>query len=206
LGTLLTQGIYDLPAYDLENSNYLISFGSSFLEASRNPQRMVSGYSYLRRGRANRGKVVVFDPRQGVTGAKADEWIPIKPGTDAALALGIANVIIKTGQFDSDFVQNFAFGFEDFKDSTGKDHKGFKNFVLENYDPRRVEQITGISATTISRIAGEFAGNRPSVALVASKGGMLNGSFNGVLTAMAVHCLNGLVGSIESPGGTLTQR
>ena len=206
LGTLLTQGIYDLPAYDLENSNYLISFGSSFLEASRNPQRMVSGYSYLRRGRANRGKVVVFDPRQGVTGAKADEWIPIKPGTDAALALGIANIIIKTGQFDSDFVQNYAFGFEDFKDSSGKDHKGFKNFVLENYDPRRVEQITGIPATTIARIAGEFAGSRPSVALVASKGGMLNGSFNGVLTAMAVHCLNGLVGSIETPGGVLTQR
>jgi anaerobic selenocysteine-containing dehydrogenase len=206
LGSLLTQGIYDMPAYDLENSNYAISFGSSFLEAGRNPQRMVSGYSYMRRGRANRGKIVVFDPRQGVTGAKADEWIPIKPGTDAALALGIANVIIKTGQFDSDFVQNYAFGFDDFKDSSGKDHKGFKNFVLENYDPRRVEQITGVSATTISRIAGEFAGNRPAVALVAGKGGLLNGSFNGIYTAMAVRSLNALLGSVETPGGILTQR
>ena len=44
LGTLFTQGIYDLPAYDLENSNYVLSFGASFLEAGRSPQRMVSGY------------------------------------------------------------------------------------------------------------------------------------------------------------------
>ncbi len=205
LGSYLTQGIYDLPAYDLENSNYVLSFGASFLEAGRNPQRMVSGYSYIRRGRADRAKVVVVDPRQGVTGAKADEWIPIKPGTDAALALGIAHVIIKTGQFDSDFAQNYGFGFEDFQ-ADGKDRKGFKNYVLENYDPRRVEQITGIPATTISRIAGEFAGNRPAVAIVPGKGGLLNGSFNGVATAMAIHCLNALVGSLETPGGILTQR
>jgi anaerobic selenocysteine-containing dehydrogenase len=205
LGSYLTQGIYDLPAYDLENSNYLLSFGASFLEAGRNPQRMISGFSYIRRGRASRAKVVVIDPRQGITGAKADEWIPIKPGTDAALALAIAHVIIKTGQFDSDFVLNYGFGFKDFKED-GRDHKGFKNYVLENYDPRRVEQITGVPATTISRIAGEFAGNRPAVALVPGKGGLLNGSFNGVSTAMAIHCLNALVGSLEKPGGVLTQR
>jgi len=206
LGTLFTQGIYDLPAYDLENSNYVLSFGASFLEAGRSPQRMVSGFSYLRRGRAGRGKVVVIDPRQGVTGAKADEWIPIVPGTDGALALAIANVIIRTGQFDSDFVQNYSFGFDDFTDDDGKEHKGFKNYVLENYDPRRVEQITGVPATTISRIAGEFVGNRPSIALVPGKGGLLNGSLNGIGAAMAIHCLNALVGSIEAPGGILTQR
>ena len=206
LGTLFTQGIYDLPAYDLENSNYVLSFGASFLEAGRSPQRMVSGFSYLRRGRADRGKVVVIDPRQGVTGAKADEWIPIIPGTDGALALAIANVIIRTGQFDSDFVHNYSFGFDDFTDDDGKQHKGFKNYVLENFDPRRVEQISGVPATTISRIAGEFAGNRPSIALVPGKGGLLNGSLNGVAAAMAIHCLNALVGSIETPGGILTQR
>ena len=107
LATLFTQGIYDLPAYDLENSSYVLSFGAGLLEAGRTPQRMVSGHSFIRRGRSVRGKVVVIDPRQGITGAKADEWIPIKPGTDAALALAIANVLIKTGQFDSDFVNNY---------------------------------------------------------------------------------------------------
>ncbi len=206
LGMLFTQGIYDLPAYDLENSHYLLSFGASFLEAGRTPQRMVSGTAYMRRGRAERGKIVVIDPRQGVTGAKADEWIAIKPGTDAALALAIANVIIKTGQFDADFVHNYAFGFEDFSDDNGKEHKGFKSYVLENFDPQRVEGITGVPATTISRIAGEFAGNPPAIALLPGKGGLLNGSFNGVATAMAIHSLNALMGNIDVPGGVQTQR
>lgn len=206
LATLYTQGVYDLPAYDLENTRYVVSFGASMLEGGRSPQRMVSGISFMRRGRSERGKIVVFDPRQGVSGAKADEWFPINPGTDAALALGIANVIIKTGQFDSDFVRNYSFGFNDFVDDDGRTRKGFKTFVLENYDPRRVEQITGVPATTISRIAGEFAGNAPAVAVLPGKGGLLNGSLNGLAAAMAVNCLNALVGSLDTPGGVLTQR
>jgi anaerobic selenocysteine-containing dehydrogenase len=205
LGMLLTQGTYALPAYDLENSQYILSFGASFLEGGSNPQRMISGYTYGRRGRATRSKVVVIDPRQGVTGAKADEWIPIKPGTDAALALGMANVIIRTGLFDSDFVHNYGFGFEDFSGDDGKKHKGFKNFVLQDYDPKRVEQITGVASTTIARLAGEFASNKPSVAILPGKGGLLNGGIGGVYAAMAVQILNALVGSIEAPGGVMTQ-
>lgn len=206
LGMYLTQGIYDLPAYDLENSKYVLSFGASLLEAGRVPQRMISGYAFMRRGRADRGKIVVIDPRQGVTGAKADEWIPIVPGTDAALALGLAHVIIRSGLVDSDFVHNYGFGFDDFVDDAGQPREGFKTFVLKNYDPARVEQITGIPATTISRLAGEFAGNQPAVAILPGKGGLLNGSIGGVYAAMAVHLLNALVGSIEKPGGVMTQR
>lgn len=206
LGVYLTQGVYDLPAYDLENSNYILSFGANLLEAGWNPQRTIIGTTYSRRGRATRSKVVVIDPRQGITGAKADEWIPINPGTDAALALGMANVIIRSGLVDSEFVHDYAFGFEDFRDDKGKTHKGFKSFVLENYDPARVEQITGIPAATISRLAGEFASLKPAVALLPGKGGLLNGSITGVYAAMAIHMLNALVGSIDRPGGVLTQR
>jgi anaerobic selenocysteine-containing dehydrogenase len=206
LGNYLTQGIYDLPAYDLENSRYVLSFGASLLEAGRVPQRTIAGLAYLRRGRAERGKVVVIDPRQGITGAKADEWIPIIPGTDAALALGLAHVIIRSGLMDSEFVHNYAFGFEDFVDDRGRLRRGFKSFVLEHYAPAQVEQITGIPATTISRLAGEFAGNRPSVAVLPGKGGLLNGTLGGVYAAMAVHSLNALVGSVEKPGGVMTQR
>lgn len=207
LGMYLTQGIYDLPAYDLENTSYVLSFGAGLLEAGPFPQRMISGYGFLRRGRAQRGKVVVIDPRQGISGAKADEWIPINPGADAALALSMANVIIRAGLVDSDFVNNYSFGYEDFPDENGAFlHQGFKSFVLEHYDPEKVEGIIGISATTISRLAGEFAGSKPAVAVLPGKGGLLNGSLGGVYTAMAVHCLNALVGSIDSPGGVLTQR
>jgi anaerobic selenocysteine-containing dehydrogenase len=203
----LTQGIYDMPAYDLENSNYILSFGASMLEAGPVPQRMVSGYAYLRQGRAERGKVVIIDPRQGVSGAKADEWIPIVPGTDAALALGMAHVIIRTGTIDSSFINNYSFGFEDFADESGQRLiKGFKTMVLEDYSPEQVEQITGVTATTITRIAGEFAANKPAVAILPGKGGLLNGTIGGLYAAMAVHMLNALIGSIEVPGGVMTQR
>ncbi len=203
----LTQGIYDMPAYDLENANYVLSFGASLLEAGPVPQRMVSGHAYLRQGRAERGKVVIIDPRQGVSGAKADEWIPINPGTDGALALGMANVIIRTGAIDSSFINNYSFGFADFADETGtKLIKGFQSFVLENYEPDRVEEITGVSATTITRLAGEFAANKPSVAILPGKGGLLNGTIGGVYAAMAVHMLNAMVGSIDVRGGVMTQR
>ena len=204
LGVYLTQGVYALPAYDLENSNYVLAFGANLLEAGSNPQRTISGYTYLRRGRANRGKVVVIDPRQSITAAKADEWIPIAPGTDAALALGMANVIIRSGLVDADFIKNYAFGFDNF--AADGNHQGFKEFILGNYDPARVEQITGVPATTIARLAGEFATNKPAVAILPGKGGLLDGGFGGVYAAMAVHILNALVGSIEAPGGTMTQR
>ncbi len=206
LAHLLTQGIYDLMAYDLENTNYLLSFGASLLEAGRPVQRFIAGQSYMRRGRPERGKIVVVDPRQGVSGAKADEWVPIRPGTDAALALGMAYVIISAGMVDRDFVENYAYGYNDWEDEAGAQHKGFKTLVLENYDLKTVAGITGVPASTIARLAGEFATNRPSVALVPCKGGLLNGSANGLYTAMAIHALNALVGSIETPGGVLVQR
>jgi anaerobic selenocysteine-containing dehydrogenase len=206
LGHLLTQGIYDLLAYDLENTNHVLSFGASLLEAGRPAQRFLSGYAYMRRGRPKRGKVVVVDPRLGVSGAKADEWIPIRPGTDAALALGMAYVIISSGLVDRDFVENYAFGYQDWEDEAGVQHKGFRSLVLENYDPETTAEITGVPASTIARMAGEFGTNRPSVAVVPCKGGLLNGSVNGLYTAMAIHALNALVGSVETPGGVLVQR
>ena len=202
----LTQGVYDTMAYDLENTNYLLSFGSSFLEAGRHVQRFISGYAFMRRGRPQRAKIVHIDPRMGVTGAKADEWIPIKPGTDAALALGMANVIISAGLVDREFVEEYAFGYNDWEDEAGISHRGFKSMVLEEYDLASVSEITGVPAGDIARLAGEFATNRPAVAVMPAKGGLLNGSVNGLYTAMAIHALNALVGSIESPGGVLVQR
>ena len=202
----MTQGINDLLAYDLENANYILSFGASLLEAGRFPQRMVAGLSYTRRSRPVRSKFVMVDPRQGVSGAKADEWIPIKPGTDAALAMGIAYVLISSNMYNKEFVENYTFGFEDFEDEQGNKHQGFRNYVLRNFDLKKASEITGIPSGTIARIAGEFATNPPAMAIVPHKGGLLNGSANGLYTAMAVHALNALLGNIDKQGGMLVQR
>jgi anaerobic selenocysteine-containing dehydrogenase len=206
LAYLMTQGIYDLLAYDLENANYILSFGASLLEGGRFPQRMIAGLSYTRRSRPVRSRFVMIDPRLGVTGAKADEWVPIRPGTDGALALGMAYVLISSNMYNKEFVENYTFGFEDFEDEQGNKHQGFRNYVLRNFDLKKAAEITGISSGTIARLAGEFATNKPAMAIVPHKGGLLNGSANGLYTAMAIHALNALVGNIDRPGGMLVQR
>jgi anaerobic selenocysteine-containing dehydrogenase len=126
-----------------------------------------------------------------LTAAKSDEWIPIKPGTDAALAMGIAHVIIKEGLFDQRFVKEWTVGFEQ-----------YRQIALKDYAPETVSRVTGIPAGTIYRIAGEFGRSRPALA-IPGKGAIAwpGGSYTGY----AIHCLNALVGNIDAPGGILYQ-
>ncbi len=201
----LTQGVNDLPVVDWQQTRYVLALGGSFLESSRHALTALSGLGTLRRSMPNRGKLVVVDSRLSVTASKADEWIPIRPGTLGALALGIAAVIINSGLYEESFVRDYTFGFEDFQDEAGTTHQGFKNFVLREYTLPRVEAITGIPSGTIARLAGEFAETRPAVALPPT-GRVTLASGNALSSAMAIHALNALVGSIDAPGGILTQR
>jgi anaerobic selenocysteine-containing dehydrogenase len=205
LAMFLTQGINGIPIYDLNNARYTITFGGNLLESSRHVIGYLAATAFMRRGRPDRGKLVAVHPRLSLTGIKADEWVPIRPGTYGALALGMANVIINSGLCDENFVRDFTFGFEDFEDEQGNHHQGFKSLVLERYTLERVEYITGVPTADIARLAGEFATNRPALAVMpTSPEGLASG--NSLHTAMAVHALNALVGSIDAPGGVLVQR
>lgn len=200
----LTQGIKDLFAYDWENVHYVLSFGASLLEAAVPTAYLLRMYGYLRRGRPGyRAKFVQIDPRFSVTAAKADEWFPIRPGTDGALALGIAHVLLKEGLYDKRFVEENSFGLAEWRDREGVRHQGFRNLVLESYPPDVVAEATGISARDIVRLATEFGTRRPSIA-VAFRGASVYS--NGLYNRMAIHSLNALVGSIDVPGGVLVQR
>jgi anaerobic selenocysteine-containing dehydrogenase len=117
----------------------------------------------------------------------------------------MANVIINSDLYDKDFVRDFTYGFEDFEDAAGNPHKGFKSLVLEQYTLERAAMTTGIPTDIIARLAGEFATNRPAVAVLPTEAGEYAGG-NSLYTAMAVHALNALVGSIDCPGGVLVQR
>ncbi len=198
-----TQGWKAYAGYDWDNTNYLISFGGAFLEAWRPTTRLLRAFGHMHRGRPIRGKIVMVDTRLSVTAIKADEWIPIRPATDGALALGIAHEIISAELYDKHFVSNYTFGFEDWTDEAGKQHKGWKRLVLERYAPEKVEQITGTEAATIKRIAREFAKTHPAVA-AGERGSSMQ--TNGVYNRMAIHALNALVGSIDVPGGVIMQR
>lgn len=201
----LTQGINGLPAYDLNNASYIMTFGGNLLESGRNVIANLGAVAFMRRGRPQRGKLVAVHPRLSLTGMKADEWIPIRPAAYGALALGMANVMINSELYDADFVRDFTFGFEDFTDNQGQVHQGFKSLVLEKYTLDRVASITGIASEVIARLAGEFATNRPAIAIMPAEPDELN-SGNALFTAMAIHALNALVGSIDVIGGVLVQR
>lgn len=205
LALWLSQGVNALPVYDINNSNYVLTFGGNLLESSRNVIGYLGATAFMRRGRPQRGKLVAVHPRLSLTGIKADEWVPIRPGTYGALALGMANVIINSNLYNEHFVRDFTFGFEDFEDADGRLHKGFKSLVLETYTLERVSAITGVSTDKIARIAGEFATNHPAVAVLPTEVGELS-SGNALYTALAVHALNALVGSIDAQGGVVLQR
>ncbi|MFQ6082697.1 MAG: molybdopterin-dependent oxidoreductase [Candidatus Aminicenantia bacterium] len=199
----LTQGVDKIFAYDFENSNYILSFRGDLLENWPSPIEAHRAYAHLRtRKTGKKAKIIQIDPRFSITAAKADKWIPINPGTEGVLALGIAYVIIKEELYNKNFITNYTFGFEDWKDSNGQTHIGFKSLVLAEYHLDYVSEITGVSVDTIIDLAKEFALSKPSVAVIGS-----NTTFysNGLYNALSIHSLNALIGNVDMPGGILTQ-
>lgn len=190
----LTQGWFDLAAHDWENTAYVLFFGGSFLEDWQPQVHMLRAYSYLRRGRPDhRARIVQVSPRFSVSAAKADEWVPLLPGRQGALALGMAQVIVRERLYDRAFVTNHCEGLDE-----------FAALLNERYTPETVAGLTGVPAETIKRLAREFAAlHRPAVA-VAGRG--LGEGTNAVFDHVAIHALNALVGSVDAPGGTLRPR
>ncbi len=199
----ISQGWKAYAAYDWDNCQYALVFGGEFLEAWRPTARLLQAWGEMRRGRVGmRAKFVYVGPRFSVTAAKADEWLPVKPGTDAALALGMANVMVRENLYDRAFITEHCFGFEDWSDERGR-HRGFKDYVLKEWPVEKASQVCGIPGETIERIAREFAGKSPHCIAAGSRGTSMQS--NGVFTRFAIHALNGLVGSIDAVGGVLTQ-
>jgi anaerobic selenocysteine-containing dehydrogenase len=197
-------GHRQLFGYDWENTNYLLSFGVAFLEAYQPTVRNLRLSGHMRRGRPHqRTRIIQVDTRFSTSAARSDEWVPIVPGTDGALALGMAYVIISEGLYERDFITRHTFGFEDWTDDDGVTHLGFKSLVLRDYAPGQVEAITGVPDHTIARLAREFATTSPAVAIANRSVSMQS---NGLFNQMAVEALNALVGSFDSRGGPMIQR
>ncbi len=104
-GHFITQGVSDYLGYDWDNTKYLLSFGCGFIEAFRPTTRVLRAFGQMRRGTPVRAKIVQVETRMSVTAAKADEWVPINPGTDLALALAIAHVIVREKSYDEKFLR-----------------------------------------------------------------------------------------------------
>jgi len=191
------QGIIGRPGFDVEKTNFLLSFGSGYLQGWGSPVHMLKTQSHLL---ANAGQVVQVEPRLSITAAKAGRWLAIRPGTEAALALGLCHVIINESLYDKDFVGNYCHGFESWTDDSGQSQPGFKQMVLDNYSPAKTADITSLSPEGIMDLARSFAKATKPLAIC----GRGNGSIPGTLGEfMAVYALNALVGGIGRNGGIL---
>lgn len=183
----LSFGRSQLPTLDLARSNYVISFGADFLGLWNSPVAQSLGYGAMRQGRpGQRAKLVQAEPRLSLTGANADEWIAVRPGTEGVLALGLAHVIM--GQ--------------KLRLAAAAGHAGALiagwTEGLPDFTPENVEKRTGTAAATVVRIARELAAQPPSVAVI---GGSALAETNGLENALAVNALNALLGSVGTPGG-----
>lgn len=204
LPVLLTQGLNKVPAFDLANTSFVLNFGGDFLDEPPTPIRFNQLYAALRsRANGEKARLIHVSSYLSRTAANSSEWIAIKPGTMGALALSIAHILIRDETYHQEFLQESTFGFLDWQDATGDQHKGFRNLVIEEYYPEKVARITGIPAEDIIRIAREFAAAETALALA---GQQAAASTNGLYTLWAIYCLNALKGNFEKPGGVLFPR
>ena len=192
------QGVQAMAGFDLENATFVLSFGSGLIDGWGSPVRLSRANSAWRRNHAN---VIQVEPRLSNTAAKADQWLAIRPGTEAALALAMAHVIIRESLYNKEFVENSAFGFSGWTDKEGQFHMGFKDLVLAEYGPDKVSRITGVNGDEIVSLARGFARASRPLALCGRGRGLTPGSTG---EYMAVHALNALVGNINRPGGIWT--
>jgi anaerobic selenocysteine-containing dehydrogenase len=137
-------------------------------------------------------KLVVVDPRRTQLAARADVHLQLRPGTDGALALGVAHVILEEGLHDGEFVAEHTKGFAEYRD------------YVRRFDPERVEGITGVPAEKVRAAARLYATTRPA-ALMFSAAPVVHHA-NGVQNSRAVFALIGLTGNFDIAGGNKPAR
>lgn len=167
---------------DIENADLIIIWG-------KNPAAHCPPDDFIRiRAAVARGaKIVVIDPRRTALARLQDaEWVPIRPGTDAALALGLCNVIIEEELYDETFVKSWTAGFAEFEQ------------YVQYFTPEYVQSITGVPPDTTLSLARRLTAT-DGVAPVMYSGLEYNG--NGVQTVRAVLILWALAGQLDVPGG-----
>jgi anaerobic selenocysteine-containing dehydrogenase len=183
----LSFGRAQMPTFDLANARFVISFGADFLGTWNSPVSQSHAYGEMRQGRRGvRGAFVQVEARMSQTGANADQWVPVRPGTDAVLALGLAHALMAA---------KAAAPGDAGRAGTLIDGWGAG---LPDYTPEAVEKQTGVTAARITRLAAEMADMRPAVAMI---GGPALAHTNGLFAALAVNALNALLGAVEQPGG-----
>jgi anaerobic selenocysteine-containing dehydrogenase len=176
--------VFGLPGGpDLPNTNCLLVWSSNPFHT--NPGVAKGVLRGLKRGM----KLIVVDPRQTPTTSRADIHLQLRPGTDGALALSMANVIISEGLYDKDFVAAHTYGFEEYR------------AYIQTFSPARGEELTGVPADKIVAAARMFATVK-NACVMPSSAPVVHHT-NGVQNYRAVFMLVGLTGNYDVKGGNL---
>lgn len=182
LAPLTTFGIEaDCVSPDFDEANTVVLWGTNPLKDGI-PDKM----QRIRKARDNGAVLIVVDPRRTRLAREADLWIPVLPGTDGALALGLISLLIRTGRYDQDFVDRWTIGFEEL------------DAYASLFDPETVGRICGIDPALILRFANLLSEGR-GTALDFYSG--IEYAPSGVQTARALYSLVALTGSIDTTGG-----
>ena len=177
-----TFGVSALPAHDFAAAKYVLSFGADFLETWISPTSQAGGFAESHGFRDGRmAKFVAVEPRRGMTGYSADEWVAPKAGTEHLVALAIANAVVRQGK----------------SKATGGDGDMLRGF-LARFDAASVAGRSGVPAAVIERLAREFTAQTPSLAVA---GGVMNRHAQATQLAVAVNILNFIAGNV---GKTVT--
>jgi anaerobic selenocysteine-containing dehydrogenase len=177
--TLGTRAVVDPET--VEQSRYIINWGSNTSVTNMHL------WTIMHRARKAGAKIVTIDPFKCKTAQKSDWWIAIRPGTDAALAMGMMHILWRDGHQDDDYLNRYCLGGEQLRER-----------ALKEYPPDRVSHITGIPVADIEKLTREYATIRPAFIRV-NYGMQRHGG--GGMAMRAITCLPAIVGSWREIGG-----
>jgi anaerobic selenocysteine-containing dehydrogenase len=144
--------------------------------------------SWMMDAKALGARLIVVDPLFSETAAKADLWLQLRPGTDAALALGMLNVIINNGLYDHDFVARWCDGFEELRER------------VQEYPPEKAAEITWVAAERIVEAARVYAMTKPACLIECLATEQIPDTLSACL---ALGILASITGNIDMPGGNV---
>ncbi|HEX5386307.1 MAG TPA: molybdopterin-dependent oxidoreductase [Gemmatimonadales bacterium] len=165
----------DVPAHDFSRAQYVVAFGTDFLETWLSPVENSRGFADAHGFRDGRmSKLVFFGPRAPLTGLNADEWYLVPPGSETTIALALANVVATEGKGAPAGADGLA-------------------ATIAEFTPEMAARESGVSADVIRRVGRELAAARPSLAVAGGAGNQYRAA---VETCTAANVLNYLAGNV----------
>jgi thiosulfate reductase/polysulfide reductase chain A len=169
---------------DFSNAEYILNFGHNLFEGIDVAKTKKLAHAAA----SEKAKLVVLEPRFSIVAAKADEWYPVKPGTDLAFILAVIHVWLRDGKYDKEFVEKYTIGIEELQKS-----------VAET-TPKWQEEKTGIAASVVEKVANELYQAAPKC--IIDWGHKTTTGFAEYQRTRAIIIANALMGNIEKEGGT----